>query len=109
MELAGPRGGLLSVLQSIDVRLSQLALDARVRRSLTLLHRLRRFYACDGSRTNFPAVLEGGEAILAAHAVADGGNDTVTENTEDDVVFCETWWASLRPLLPPPRGCQYVP
>ena len=97
MELAGPRGGLLSVLQSIDVRLSQLALDARVRRSLTLLHRLRRFYACDGSRTNFPAVLEGGEAILAAHAVADGGNDTVTENTEDDVVFCETWWASLRP------------
>ena len=38
MELAGPRGGLLSVLQSIDVRLSQLALDARVRRSLTLLH-----------------------------------------------------------------------
>ena len=97
-------GGLLSVVQSIDLRLSQVAVDSRVRRALTLLHRLRRYYTCDGSRAGFPSALEGAEAILAAHAVADGGDDTVTENSNQDVAFVEQWWAVLRPLLPAPQA-----
>ena len=92
------------MVQSIDLRLSQVAIDSRVRRALTLLHRLRRFYTCDGSRAGFPSALEGAEAILAAHAVADGGDDTVTENNNQDVAFVEQWWAVLRPLLPAPQA-----
>ena len=91
------------MVQSIDLRLSQVEVDSRVRRALTLLHRLRCYYTCDGSRAGFPSALEGAEAILAAHAVADGGDDTVTENNQD-AAFVVQWWAVLRPLLPAPQA-----
>ena len=92
------------MVQSIDLRLSQVEVDSRVRRALTLLHRLRCYYTCDGSRAGFPSALEGAEAILAAHAVADGGDDTVTENNNQDAAFVVQWWAVLRPLLPAPQA-----
>ena len=33
-----------------------------------------------------PSVLEGAEAIFAAHAVADAREDTVTENNNSDII-----------------------
>ena len=56
----------------------------------------------DGSRAGFPASLESVEAILACHAVADGGDDTVTENDNQDLAFVEQWWQTLRPVIPLP-------
>ena len=106
MDLTNVAGGLISVVQSIDIRLGELPVPARVRRGLALLHRLRRFYASDGSRRGFPSALESAEAILACHAVADEGDDTVTESTAEDLEFIEQWWTTLKPLLPPPYSAD---
>eukprot|EP00439_Symbiodinium_sp_Y106_P076770 s86_g15.t2 len=65
------------------------------------------FAAVDGilpGQNTYRARNSSAEAILAAHAVADGGDDTVTENNNQDAAFVEQWWAVLRPLLPAPQA-----
>ena len=94
--------GLAAVLQSIDLRLTQTELHARIRRALTLLHRLRRYYDAGGTRCGIPSLVEGAEALFASHSVADEGDDMVSENTNADSLFVDQWWKQLRPLLPAP-------
>ncbi|CAE7223916.1 Ank3 [Symbiodinium sp. CCMP2592] len=91
---ASPVDGLSSVLQGVDFRLSQTEVMARVRRALTLLHRLRHYYDISGGRCGLPAAAEGVEALLTAHAVADGGDETVTEPGNEDTSFIEQWWVA---------------
>ncbi|CAE7428891.1 unnamed protein product [Symbiodinium sp. CCMP2456] len=99
-------GGLHQVLQSVDLRLSQLEVQARVRWALTLLHSLRRHYSCDGTRVMLPPEAEPAEALLASHAVADEGNDTVNELDNQDSSFTASWFDQLRSVLPLP--CRHA-
>ena len=97
-------GGLSQVTQALDLRLSQTDTAARVRRALTMLHRLRRRYGADEGRARFPPMAEGLEAVLAAHACADGGDDTVSELDNSDGLFIDVWWGQVLALLPPPAS-----
>ena len=95
-------GGPSQVTQALDLRLSETDTAARVRRALTMLHRLRRRYGADEGRGRFPPMAEGLEAVLAAHACADGGDDTVSELDNSDGLFIDVWWGQVLALLPPP-------
>ena len=66
-------------------------------------HRLRRYYDSGGGRCGIPTQAEGAEALFASHAVADNGDDLVSENTNADTLFVHESWNQLRPLLPAPR------
>ena len=84
--------GMATVLQSIDLRITQTEAHARIRRALT---RLRRYYDSGGGRCGIPTQAEGAEALFASHAV-------VSENANADTLIVDQWWKQLRPLLPAP-------